>query len=176
MPIVPNMIRTQRIWPILHYLKVELCIDLTHERIFYHCHYYYYYFVAIHPIGIYIGKLERTEPNLIHFKRGSRVNRHSLFSALTFFWSEIHGFQDWSIEAKLQHISLKIKYIFRLEALDELPIALFILVFQFSYFFINQIKMLQLKRKGGTRFFSKFIITMFLVDHFILFRPILKLN
>jgi len=32
--------------------------------------------VAIDPTCIHIGRLERTEPNLIRFKWGSRVNRH----------------------------------------------------------------------------------------------------
>jgi len=35
-------------------------------------------FCCYWPTCINIGRLERTEPNLIHFKWGSRVNRHSL--------------------------------------------------------------------------------------------------
>ena len=37
---------------------------------------------AIDPTCIDIGRLERTESDLIHFKRGSRVNRHSLLFIL----------------------------------------------------------------------------------------------
>ena len=35
--------------------------------------------VAIDPTCYIIGRLERTEPNRIHFKWGSRVNRHSVY-------------------------------------------------------------------------------------------------
>ena len=36
--------------------------------------------ISIDPTWINIGRLERTEPNLMHFTRSSRVNRHSLSS------------------------------------------------------------------------------------------------
>jgi len=44
----------------------------------------YFLGVAIDPTCIKMGRLERTELNLIHFKWRSRVNRHPLFFCLQF--------------------------------------------------------------------------------------------